>query len=198
MRDIGSCRMTDRRPAIRRVTGLGLAALAMALAGCSAGGPLSLSAEAPDETLVLARAPLSLPSDIELSPPVPGAPSLVEPQPLEDARRALGGVGSAPAPALSQTEQLLINSAGPADPDVRTALTEESGADVERDFGLETFFGFEVPATLEEARNGGGRLAPREELNALRETGAATPTAPPAPPDPNRGEDGGFRIRGTF
>jgi hypothetical protein len=160
-------------------------ALTLALAGCGGGGigdTLGLTYESPNPFNVAPRAPLRLPPNLEaLPPPEPGAPSPLDPRPVQEARAALGGVG-APIPegAPSPGELALLDAAGAdqADPTIRSTLAAEE-APTTNEYGLSTFFGFEVPDGSEREI-----LEPREEAERLRAEGAVTPTAPPTEPPP--------------
>lgn len=171
--------MTRARPAGRLGTAAVLAA-ALAAAGCGGGGigdTLGLTYESPNAFNVAPRAPLRLPSDLTaLPPPQPGAPSPLDPRPVQEARAALAGAGAPqPSGAPSPGELALLDAAGAegADPAIRSTLATES-APRERRFALDTLFGLRVPDGSEEEI-----LEPREEARRLGEQGVATPT--PAP-----------------
>lgn len=122
----------------RAVTGIGIAAAAAALAAGLAGcgertrQAIGLDRQAPDEFAVVTRAPLSVPPDFNLRPPVPGAPRPQEPEVTEQAREILrdaaGAARSAGADAPSAGERALLGRAGAADADpaVRDAVDAES------------------------------------------------------------------------
>ena len=97
-----------------------LVAATVAIAACSLdsrrGGTLrqqlGLAQGAPDEFLIIARAPIEIPSSFDLPRPEPGAPSRVEVNPLSDAHNALF---LRPEPvrlgAASGGEQVLLSGA---------------------------------------------------------------------------------------
>lgn len=119
-----------------RTGAVGVAALLiLATAGCaSVREELGLTSEGPDAMRVVSSRPLvipdNLPNDAEQLPePQPGARSLVEPRPEEDAQRALtGGLmvsEGGGAPSASESALLSASGADNADPDIRTALRED-------------------------------------------------------------------------
>jgi len=121
----------------------------LALSGC--GGQvrqaLGMTKHSPDEFVVVAHAPLTLPPDYNLRPPEPGAPRPQEGTAAEQAQTALyannGGTapatGNAPAAsneaAQSAGEVALLQNAGAAgiDPGIRAQIDTETAAQVERD-----------------------------------------------------------------
>lgn len=122
----------------RAVTGIGVAAAAAALAAGLAGcgertrQAIGLDRRAPDEFAVVTRAPLSVPPDFNLRPPVPGAPRPQEPEVTEQAREILrnsaGTAETAAGGAPSAGERALLDRAGAdgADPALRDAVDAES------------------------------------------------------------------------
>lgn len=121
----------------RAVTGVGIAAaaavLAAGLAGCGerTRQAMGLDRTPPDEFAVVTRAPLSVPPNFNLRPPVPGAPRPQEPEVTEQAREILRGAGAAAEAAgadPSAGERALLDRAGAADADpaVRKAVDAES------------------------------------------------------------------------
>jgi hypothetical protein len=108
---------------------------AAALAGCS-GDDLSrtigLTRDAPDEFTVTTRAPLSMPPDLTLRPPVPGAS---RPQELSERTQAeatlspTAALGGTPA-GTSPGQQALVAQAGPAAPrNIRNEVDSEAALD---------------------------------------------------------------------
>lgn len=160
-------------------------ALTLALAGCGGGGvgdTLGLTYESPNPFNVAPRAPLRLPPSLSaLPPPEPGAPSPLDPRPVQEARAALGGVG-APipegAPSVGELALLDAAGAGQADPSIRSTLAAEEPPRSD-EYALDTLFGFRVPDGSEREI-----LEPREEAARLRDEGLATPVAPPTGPPP--------------
>ena len=103
-----------------------VAAAGLLLAGCSSiSQSLGLDPAVPDEFTVVTKAPLTLPPDFTLRPPVPGAPRPQEIQPQQQARAALlnpGGGGNIVDPAVATQnrtvgEVALLANAGAVDPD---------------------------------------------------------------------------------
>lgn len=167
------------------------------LAGCtldsrdgSIGEQLGFALNSPDEFMIISRAPLQMPQNLQALPtPQPGAASPLMPDPYADARQSLFGSPAQIATLASQTqgEQVLLASAGatPSDAATRTAMEAEEAAkaDSERRFGLTSFLGIPIPANLEDRDS---LLESQEENQALREQGYLTPTAPPLDKeDPN-------------
>jgi len=102
-----------------------VAAAGLLLAGCNSISPsLGLDPVAPDEFTVVTKAPLTLPPDFTLRPPVPGAPRPQETQPQQQARAALlnPGGGNVVAPVVTTQnrtvgEAVLLANAGAVAPD---------------------------------------------------------------------------------
>lgn len=147
---------------------------------------LGVAQGTPDEFLIIARAPIEVPSTFDLPRPQPGAPSRVEVDPLSDAHTALF---QRPEPvrlnAPSGGEQVLLSGANAADDNssVRTVLADEAPADVNERYGLSSLFGYRIPSNLGEESED---LDSVEENEALRNRGIPVPTAPP-PPESRRG-----------
>ncbi|MEM7522654.1 MAG: DUF3035 domain-containing protein [Pseudomonadota bacterium] len=159
---------------------------AIAAAGCSIGSDgggvgeqLGLTKTAPDEFLIIARRPLQLPASFDLPTPRPGAPSRVEPNPFSEAHFALF---NRPEPIRLTTpgrgEQVLLSGADASadNSGVRALIDAEDPNAGERKFGATSFFGFPVPASIEDADS---VLPSAEETEELRRKGYLTPTAPP-------------------
>lgn len=117
------------RPALRPI--LGLALVALALSGCSdARRAIGLDRNTPDEFAVVSRAPLTLPPDMRLAPPRPGAARPQEATPTQVAASSVfgGATRNAAAKAASQGEAAILGKAGPADPGIRNRVDEETTA----------------------------------------------------------------------
>jgi hypothetical protein len=107
------------------VAAIGLAA---GLSGCqSTQRALGLQRVTPDEFKIVAKAPLVLPPDYGLRPPVPGEPRPQELQPESAAREAM--VGRRASEQRTQGETLLVAKAGAdrADPLIRYVVDDEYG-----------------------------------------------------------------------
>ena len=125
------------------LAGLAILTVALALAGCgnSFRESLGLTRTAPDEFQVIAHAPLSMPPDINLKPPAPGAPRPQEPATREQAQSIVVGSSTGePAPTIdladrSAGEAALLTTAGAVDvdPNIRQIVEEETASQVERD-----------------------------------------------------------------
>ena len=133
---------------IHKSISLLLAGLAsVALVGCSsAKEQLGLTRSAPDEFAVVKRAPLEMPPDYGLRPPMPGAPRPQEQAVAEQARETVfGGDNGARKAAPLKGEEALLQEAGAinTDPQIRRVVDRESGIEdeahkpvVERLFGI--------------------------------------------------------------
>lgn len=117
---------------------IGLALLALALTGCSdARRAIGLDRNPPDEFAVVSRAPLTLPPDMRLAPPRPGAMRPQEATPTQLAASSVFGgasrggapnkAGAAKAPT-SQGEVALLGKAGQAEPGIRNRVDQETTA----------------------------------------------------------------------
>ncbi len=102
------------RKSATMITLLGASAM---LSACGGGGGL-LSRARPDEFAVQRQAPLVVPPDFNLVPPVPGAPRPNEGTASDQALDVLFG---GPA-ARSQVETSALDRAGQADPGIRSAV----------------------------------------------------------------------------
>jgi hypothetical protein len=165
------------------------AALAAALGACtvgSEGGSLSqqigLTTPPPDEYAVVANRELQIPSTYALQPPSPGAPSLVEAQPGQEARAALFAPTESGASGASAGEAALLAAAGAqdVDPNIRQTVAVEQGEYVAENtrFGLTSIAGYKIPGP-EDAE----ALDADEEARRLAGEGVLTPIAPDAPPE---------------
>ena len=173
----------------RFLTTATLVAATVAIAACSLdskrGGTLreqlGVAQGAPDEFLIIARAPTEVPPTFDLPRPRPGAPNRVEVDPASDAHTALF---QRPKPvrlsAASGGEKVLLSGAN-ADGDnsvVRDILAEEEGPEINENYGLTSLFGYRIPSRLGDASED---LNSVEETEALRNQGYLTPSAPPKP-----------------
>ena len=110
-----------------------LAAAAVGLSGCGGGEPVAFGKVVPDEFRVVTKAPLTLPPDYSLRPPMPGEPRPQELQPESAARQAL--LGEQARTERSQGEKLLVAKAGAdkADPLIRYVVDDEFGETAHKD-----------------------------------------------------------------
>ena len=124
---------------IRGFRALAVAAALAVLAGCSnlneSGGirnAIGLSGGAPDEFLVVSKAPLVMPPDMNLRPPRAGAPDLGETDLRAQARSSVTGAGPgvAPVAGTSPGELAILSRANThqANPSVRDDLLADEGA----------------------------------------------------------------------
>lgn len=94
----------DRRVSVKRIAKIGLAVLAMgSAAACSTGN-------APNEFLVVAKPPLTVPPEYNLRPPAPGQARPQELSPEAQARVAVFGVDF--GQSASEGERQFIRAAG--------------------------------------------------------------------------------------
>jgi hypothetical protein len=108
------------------------------LTGCeSLSSAFGLKRTAPDEFAVVTQAPLVIPPDFQMRPPVPGAPRPQQLTPQGDAQRALFertlGEGR-----KSTTEAQLLSKAQTdrANPDIKQLVAKETNAVVPKDEGF--------------------------------------------------------------
>ena len=113
------------------VAGLGALMLAASLSACDGiGNAFGLGKNAPDEFAVVRSAPLTLPPDLTLRPPRPGAPNANEASVREQAENVLlqeSGAGSAENATATSGETAFIKRAGAADvdPNIRRIVDRE-------------------------------------------------------------------------
>jgi len=103
-----------------------VAGLAALLAACGSGG--IVNRERPDEFAVQRQAPLVVPPDFSLVPPVPGAPRPAEGTAAQQALEALFG-GPSPRSAV---ETSALQRAGHADQGIRTAVGDPATHTVDK------------------------------------------------------------------
>ena len=103
-----------------------VAGAATLLAACGTGGVLNR--ERPDEFAVQRQAPLVIPPDFELTPPVPGAPRPAEGTAAQQALDALFG-GPAPRSAV---ETSALQRAGNAEQGIRSAVGDPATHTVDK------------------------------------------------------------------
>lgn len=94
----------DRRIPVKRIAKIGLAVMAMGIAAACASG------NAPNEFLVVAKPPLTVPPEYNLRPPAPGQARPQELSPEAQARVAVFGIDF--GQAASEGEKLFIRAAG--------------------------------------------------------------------------------------
>ena len=173
----------------KRVMTMAAAGLAMgAVSGCDlVGNPVDLlqgNVKTPDEFEVVARKPLRMPQSVrvdDLPVPRPGARSPLEPNPNEDAARALLGTtagGGTGATSTSENALLSAANAAAADPNIGETLKEdEKRAEANKPYeppSIFTLLGGNVEEPPEDA------LDADAESQRLQSQGIA-----PAPTNPN-------------
>ncbi len=116
---------------------LGLALVALTLAGCSdARKSIGLDRSSPDEFSVVSRAPLSMPPDMRsLSPPRPGVARPQEASAAQAAAASVFGGASHGGPPSGKAavargigESALLAKTGPAEPGIRNKVDQETSA----------------------------------------------------------------------
>jgi len=124
----------------------GLCAVTLSLSACSdARRAFGWEKAPPDEFEVVQRAPLSLPPDYQLRPPVAGVPRPQEDAPRETARAVLTGAAASRAPSTqidgpgrTAGEVALLRRAGAdqANPEIRQVVNQETSAVIAADKGF--------------------------------------------------------------
>ncbi|MCP1334810.1 DUF3035 domain-containing protein [Futiania mangrovi] len=158
---------------------VGLAAIAVLLAGCGR-DPLGLSEKRPpDEFTVVSRAPLVVPPNYALRPPQPGAPRPQESQPSDQAR-ALMFQRQIAASDASAGERVLLDKAGAqnADPNIRETVNLETSRLQETGRGLADYILFwQTPADPNTVVNAAAEADRLRKAQADKQpvTGAGTP-----------------------
>ncbi len=106
-----------------------LSSSALLLGGCSnVKNSLGLEKDAPDEFAVIKRAPLEIPSNLTLPPPMPGTPRPQETNAVSQAQEAVFGSEKEMADKTSSAENLLLKKTGAdqADPSIRATVNRET------------------------------------------------------------------------
>jgi hypothetical protein len=162
-----------------------IAALSLALAGCSDGAKKTFGLEAnpPDAFAVGTQAPLSLPPELgALPPPVPGAP---RPQQTDAAQAGLDTLSpasslAAPVTTTSTGQQALLDQAGPPPPaGIRAAVNQSALTAAPQPGLLGRLFGAAPPAPpTVDATAEQKRLQENAAMGQPAATGATPPAAP--------------------
>ena len=103
--------------------------LTLSVGGCSnVKNSLGLEKDAPDEFSVITRAPLDMPSELALPPPVPGAPRPQEQATIKQAKKAVFKDGANNTTAPSSAENILLEKSGArnSDPNIRATVNRET------------------------------------------------------------------------
>lgn len=172
---------------------LALLACAVTLGGCSnslseTGGlrkAIGLTANPPDEFMVVSKAPLIMPPDIQLRPPRHGAAPIGQSDPRAVARSSItgGAASGAGSSGGSAGEQAILAraNASAADASVREELMREEGIVSRDQLPLDRLLGRD-PEDKDV-------LNPYEEANRLRSGQPAAQAVPGAQPQ-QAGQDG--------
>ena len=152
---------------------------------------LGLSKRSPDEFAIVTQAPLVLPPDFNLRPPVPGARGANQSEAEMIASRALVGDKKAFTPGMSSGERAIVAAAGAqyADPLIRQVVDQEY-AELSRrseQFSNSLIFGDKAVAPDKpiDARVEADRISSENE-------GVKTGAPPDQDPAVIKKEDGGF------
>jgi len=161
----------------RRAGAVAAVALLCSLSACSSGElsrTFGISRDSPDEFTVTTRAPLSVPPEMSLPPPHPGAPRPNEDSPRQAAEAALVPQAAlAPAQtaesgaALSPGQQALLQASGPPAPaDIRRKVDQEAALDNPGDSFVDRLMFWRSPDEP------GVVVDPEKETQRLRENAA--------------------------
>jgi hypothetical protein len=153
----------------------------LAFAGCS-GDDLSRSfgftRSSPDEFTVTTRAPLSMPPDLSLRPPQPGAPRPQEQTPTDAAEAALDPQAALAGPAGasdSPGQEALLQAAGPAPPPgIRSTVDQEAAKSSDNQLLTDQLMFWKSPpppGTVVDAQKEAQRLRENAALGQQPDTG---------------------------
>ena len=121
--------MTQKKQ-IKKITLLSLLSLLLPLvSGCgNIKNTLGLEKESPDEFAVITRAPLEIPSELALPPPMPGIPRPQETSTIDSATEAVLGHKKEKEKESSSVESALLEKAGAksTDPNIRSIVNNET------------------------------------------------------------------------
>lgn len=147
---------------------------------------LGLLNQGPDEFTVVKRKPLIIPDELaanadDLPTPQPGAPSPLDPRPVEEAQRALTGAVGVASTGVSDAERGLLARAGAteADDSIRTTLEEDNEnilEDTVVDEAVKSVV--ELVKGSEPDERGADPLDPAEEARRLAEEARASGVNP--------------------
>jgi hypothetical protein len=173
--------MFTKTPCRNLPAALTLAGAVFLLAGCGSDltRTFGLTRDAPDEFTVTTRAPLSMPPNFSVRPPLPGAPRPQEQSERRQAEQALvpqAALGG-PAPAAGATpgqEALLRELGTPASADIRQQIDQDSLLDhPNRSFTDKLMFWHDTnaPAQLVDPQKEAERLRTNSALGRSENTG---------------------------
>ena len=154
-----------------------------ALAGCgTTEKAFGMNKVVPDEFRIVTEAPLVVPPNYALRPPMPGEPSPRELQPESAARAAL--IGQSEASSRSEGEQLLDEKAGAdkANPLARYVVDDEFGSLAHKDKGFADWVIFwhkgQPAGPPTEASSGGDQSHPVDAAEEARRVASLTGDQP--------------------
>jgi len=141
------------------------------LSGCSgAKETLGLDQQkAPDEFAVVRRAPLSLPPEYSLRPPVPGAPRPQEVAASDQAKGVVLGQGTEVVSSMGEAEGAFLARVGVdgVDPDIRRKVDAETAVRVDKNKPVVqkilSIGSDEIPAVIVDAKAEAERLKAGDE-----------------------------------
>jgi hypothetical protein len=174
----------QEKTVVRTGVGIIILAVAVVLSGCANDGLRDLGSESigPEEFMVLPVKPLTAPSDYTvLPPPTPGGSNLIDPTPKAEGVTALGGSAAAlQAQVVPASDGALVAQASRygVPSNVRQSLAEEDAEFRKRQARLSNFRLFPVDRYEQAYRR--QAIDPFAETSRFRNSGFATPTAPPA------------------
>lgn len=119
---------------MKLMTLLGLSALTLNGCGINVRDELGLNRESPDEFAVITRAPLEIPSQLALPPPIPGMPRPQETSSIDQAKEAVLGREEETQTPISSAEAALLDRTGAssADKTIRAKVNNETQALTDR------------------------------------------------------------------
>lgn len=154
------------QPARRVLRVAVLLAVGLSLGACSTSGSqfreiVGLEKTAPDEFLVVTKAPLVMPPDIALRAPAPGAPQRNQLSTSENLRLSTFGETKKVAGTQSTAEAAVLARTGSGDANIRKAMRRENQAIIETSGSL-------ADRILRRRRNEAEILNADEEARRLR------------------------------
>jgi hypothetical protein len=170
------------------VVALALVLAATALSGCGLGRAFGTAKVSPDEFSIVTKAPLIIPPDYSLKPPVAGAQGAATADSQAAAQQALVGDAASQSGPVSPGEQALIHSAGAdlADPLIREVVDQEYAGLIDRNDAFVNRLIFW--RSSEPASPVINAAAEAERLSEAGKTASRAPAEPGTPPSANASE----------
>lgn len=163
---------------MKKITLMVSAALALTACGEGTKERLGLTKSAPDEFAVVTRAPLSVPPDYALRPPMPGAARPMEMSTQDQARQTVFGEQDMVSGGEYRDNSEFLNRVGVqnADPNIRQVVDAEQGEDTRTTAERLLFMSGDK-------KNAGTPINPDEELQRLRQEGVVKNSTPENAPN---------------